>query len=147
MSDPEHREAKGEHGQRASRGVHVGVANIENSKKEEMEKHKSRENHSHMTAIIKHNSFMQCLVAPLPPLRYKTFPELARANMNVFSDYAAGLHANNAKSIVIITSHPAEFAVECFVEAGEHLGDLLRGYIETGPFTPHTRDSHPYTPG
>merc|ERR1719253_1729227 len=50
--------------------------------------------------------------------QHRTFPELARANMDVFDVLAKGLVTKNADSIVFIASHPGEYAVECFVEAG-----------------------------
>lgn len=58
-------------------------------------------------------------------LKYKTFPELARANVDIFDEHATGLLAKNSKAVVVIVSNPAEFAVECFVDAGFHPDRVL----------------------
>jgi malate dehydrogenase len=50
--------------------------------------------------------------------RFKTFSQLAHANVDVFDNHATQLLAKNKDSIVVIVSNPAEFAVESFVRAG-----------------------------
>jgi len=50
--------------------------------------------------------------------RYKTFPELARENMDIFDAQAEALLQKNSNAVIVIVSNPAEFAVECFVGAG-----------------------------
>jgi len=57
--------------------------------------------------------------------KYKTFPEVARANVDIFNDNATALLAKNSNAIVVIVSNPAEFAVECFVGAGFHADRVL----------------------
>jgi len=50
--------------------------------------------------------------------QYKTFTELARANMDIFDIHARQLKEKNSNSIVVIVSNPCEFAVDTFVKEG-----------------------------
>lgn len=52
--------------------------------------------------------------------KYRTFTMLARANVDVFDYHAEKLLEKNGRSVIVIVSNPAEFAVECFVAAGFH---------------------------
>lgn len=52
--------------------------------------------------------------------QYKTFKHLAQANMHLFDHLAGKLLAKNYKSLTIIVSNPAEFAVDTFIDAGFH---------------------------
>lgn len=50
--------------------------------------------------------------------QYKTFAEVARANMDIFHNHAEGMLKRNRKALVLIVSNPAEYAVDAFVSCG-----------------------------